>query len=93
MLWDLVRQRPDVIHVSSPGLLVFAATLYAKALRVPLVHSYHTHVRAERVTAGLRVWVYGCNGRGYLRLHSPALGLVELLNIEICANYIYVLYG
>jgi sulfoquinovosyltransferase len=40
-LWDL---RPDVIHVSTPGLMVFAATLYAKMLRIPLVMSYHTHI-------------------------------------------------
>jgi sulfoquinovosyltransferase len=41
MLWDM---KPDVIHVSSPGFLVFAAILYAKLLAVPLVVSYHTHV-------------------------------------------------
>ncbi len=40
-LWNL---RPDVIHVSTPGIMVFAATLYAKALRIPLVMSYHTHI-------------------------------------------------
>lgn len=44
VLWYLLRLRPDVIHVSSPGLLVFAATLYSKLLRVPLVVSYHTHI-------------------------------------------------
>lgn len=41
MLWDM---KPDIIHVSSPGFLVFAAILYAKLLDVPLVVSYHTHV-------------------------------------------------
>jgi len=41
VLW---QQRPDVIHVSTPGLMVFAATLYAKLLRIPLVLSYHTHI-------------------------------------------------
>ncbi|KAJ9516133.1 hypothetical protein QJQ45_024563 [Haematococcus lacustris] len=40
-LWSL---KPDVIHVSTPGLMVFAATLYAKLLRIPLVMSYHTHI-------------------------------------------------
>jgi hypothetical protein len=40
-LWSL---RPDVIHVSTPGLMVFAATLYAKMLQIPLVMSYHTHI-------------------------------------------------
>lgn len=33
-----------MIHVSTPGIMVFAATLYAKALRIPLVMSYHTHI-------------------------------------------------
>ncbi|CAL5228626.1 g11792 [Coccomyxa viridis] len=44
VLYYLITQRPDVIHVSSPGLLVFAATLYAKLLAIPLVVSYHTHI-------------------------------------------------
>ncbi len=44
VLWSLWAQRPHVIHVSTPGVMVFAATLYAKLLRVPLVMSYHTHI-------------------------------------------------
>lgn len=44
VLWYLVTQRPDVIHVSSPGLLVFSAVLYSKLLSIPLVVSYHTHI-------------------------------------------------
>lgn len=44
VLWQLVAHRPDVIHVSSPGMLVFAAILYAKLLAIPLVVSYHTHI-------------------------------------------------
>lgn len=44
VLWHLLTLRPDVIHVSSPGLMVFAATLYAKLLAIPLVVSYHTHI-------------------------------------------------
>lgn len=47
VLYFLITQRPDVIHVSSPGLLVFAATLYAKLLAIPLVvsHSLPGHDR------------------------------------------------
>lgn len=37
VLWQLLRNRPDVIHVSSPGVLVFAAILYSKLLAIPLV--------------------------------------------------------
>lgn len=44
VMWHLITRRPDIIHVSTPGVLVFAAMLYAKLLRVPLVVSYHTHV-------------------------------------------------
>ncbi|KAK9830841.1 hypothetical protein WJX74_009486 [Apatococcus lobatus] len=44
VLWQLITKRPDVIHVSSPGLLVFSAILYAKMLAIPLVVSYHTHI-------------------------------------------------
>jgi len=44
-MWaELRRDRPDVIHCSSPGLLVFSAIALSKALDVPLVVSYHTHV-------------------------------------------------
>jgi sulfoquinovosyltransferase len=44
VLWYLMTKRPDIIHVSSPGLLVFSAVLYAKLLSIPLVVSYHTHI-------------------------------------------------
>ena len=44
VLYYLMQLRPDVIHVSSPGLMVFAATLYSKLLHIPLVVSYHTHI-------------------------------------------------
>lgn len=44
VLWYLLTRRPDVIHVSSPGLLVFSAIVYAKLLAIPLVVSYHTHI-------------------------------------------------
>jgi sulfoquinovosyltransferase len=35
---------PDVIHSSSPGVMWFAALLYSRMLKRPLVYSYHTHV-------------------------------------------------
>ena len=44
VFWYLLTRRPDVIHVSSPGLLVFSAIMYAKLLAIPLVVSYHTHI-------------------------------------------------
>ena len=39
-----MRNKPDIIHVSSPGLAVFAVIIYAKMLQIPVVVSYHTHI-------------------------------------------------
>ncbi|KAJ0520823.1 putative Glycosyltransferase subfamily 4-like domain-containing protein [Helianthus annuus] len=36
--------KPDIIHASSPGIMVFGALAIAKMLCVPIVMSYHTHV-------------------------------------------------
>jgi sulfoquinovosyltransferase len=44
VLYYLFKQRPQVIHVSTPGIMCFAAVLYARLLAVPLVMSYHTHI-------------------------------------------------
>jgi len=38
----LLRWRPDIIHVSSPGFLCLTALFYARILRIPLLMSYHT---------------------------------------------------
>jgi len=38
------RLKPDLIHVTSPGIMVLAALFYARVMRVPLVMSYHTHL-------------------------------------------------
>eukprot|EP00934_Nitzschia_sp_Nitz4_P008558 Nitzschia sp. Nitz4//scaffold111_size72815//24603//26166//NITZ4_005785-RA/size72815-snap-gene-0.107-mRNA-1//-1//CDS//3329533165//8548//frame0 len=40
----LERSRPDVIHVTSPGVMVKSASLYSQRLGIPLVISYHTHI-------------------------------------------------
>lgn len=37
-------RRPDLLHVTSPGFLLFAGLFYARAMRLPLVLSYHTHL-------------------------------------------------
>jgi sulfoquinovosyltransferase len=39
-------QRPDLIHVSSPGFLVLAALFWGRVFGVPVVASYHTHLPA-----------------------------------------------
>jgi sulfoquinovosyltransferase len=38
------RMKPDIIHVSSPGFMVFAAIFYSRLFQIPLVASYHTHL-------------------------------------------------
>jgi len=38
------KKRPDLIHVTSPGFMVWAAVFYARVMRIPLVMSYHTHL-------------------------------------------------
>ena len=38
------RFRPDIIHITSPGFLLFASLLYARVTRTPLIMSYHTHL-------------------------------------------------
>ncbi|GJN24218.1 hypothetical protein PR202_gb11949 [Eleusine coracana subsp. coracana] len=44
LLAQVARFKPDIIHASSPGIMVFGALIIAKLLCVPLVMSYHTHV-------------------------------------------------
>jgi sulfoquinovosyltransferase len=36
--------QPDLIHVTSPGFMLFAAIFYARVMCIPLVMSYHTHL-------------------------------------------------
>lgn len=36
--------RPQIIHVATPGFFCFAAAIYARLLRIPLLFSYHTHL-------------------------------------------------
>lgn len=40
----LEKLKPDLIHASSPGFMVFAAIFYARVMRIPLLLSYHTHL-------------------------------------------------
>ncbi|KAG8094880.1 hypothetical protein GUJ93_ZPchr0012g21015 [Zizania palustris] len=44
IIGEVARFKPDIIHASSPGIMVFGALIIAKLLCVPLVMSYHTHV-------------------------------------------------
>jgi len=42
----LRAMRPDLMHVSSPGLLVLGAVGWSRIFGIPLVLSYHTHLPA-----------------------------------------------
>lgn len=44
------RLKPDLIHVTSPGFLIYAALFYARVMRIPLVASYHTHLPTYGLT-------------------------------------------
>ena len=42
---DIMRRfKPDLLHVTSPGFIVFIGIIIARILKVPLVFSYHTHL-------------------------------------------------
>ncbi|KAH0939386.1 hypothetical protein HID58_006847 [Brassica napus] len=41
---EIARFKPDIIHASSPGIVVFGALAIAKMLSIPIVMSYHIHV-------------------------------------------------
>nr|GMD44981.1 sulfoquinovosyl transferase SQD2-like [Ipomoea batatas]GME08892.1 sulfoquinovosyl transferase SQD2-like [Ipomoea batatas] len=41
---EVVKFKPDIIHSTSPGIMVFGALIIAKLSCIPIVMSYHTHV-------------------------------------------------
>lgn len=45
----LDRFKPDLIHATSPGFMLFAALFYARVKKIPLVLSYHTHLPSYAV--------------------------------------------
>ena len=44
ILRTIVRMRPSLLHVSSPGFMMLAAIFYSRLFQIPLVASYHTHL-------------------------------------------------
>ena len=41
---ELEEFQPDIIHVVNPAILGLGGIYYAKAMKIPLVASYHTHL-------------------------------------------------
>ena len=71
VLSELTAFKPDVIHVTSPGVMLFAAWAYARLLDVPLVMSYHTHV-PEYLTRYHLGWLKGACWSFLRAVHSRA---------------------
>lgn len=46
---------PDVIHLTTPGFLIFSTLLYARLLCKPLLLSYHTHLPIYTKDYGLGI--------------------------------------
>jgi len=46
----LEKMKPDLIHVSAPGFMVYAAIFYARVMRIPLLMSYHTHLPSYAIS-------------------------------------------
>lgn len=53
--WQLARFRPDVVHAVGPACLGLWGILAARALRIPLVASYHTDFPRYVAGYGLRL--------------------------------------
>ena len=84
VFWHLIMTRPDVIHVSSPGILVFAGILYAKLLDLPLVVSYHTHVPGMSAVFNdlTQPFVLKTNGRLHAAQEMPGPSLLHCVHPE-----------
>uniref|UniRef100_A0A7S0G354 Glycosyltransferase subfamily 4-like N-terminal domain-containing protein n=1 Tax=Rhodosorus marinus TaxID=101924 RepID=A0A7S0G354_9RHOD len=44
---------PDIIHLSTPGLMTISTLVYARLLRKPLICSYHTHLPHYAMSYGM----------------------------------------
>ena len=63
--------KPQVVHVTSPGVMLLAAWAYARILDVPLVMSYHTHVPEYLPRYGLG-WLQGACWAAIRAAHARA---------------------
>jgi glycosyltransferase involved in cell wall biosynthesis len=42
--YEISKFKPDIIHIVNPAVLGLAGLFYSKAMRIPLIASYHTHL-------------------------------------------------
>ena len=38
------KMKPDILHVASPGFLMFPGLLYSRLFQIPMVSSYHSKI-------------------------------------------------
>ena len=70
VLWYLMTLRPNLIHVSSPGVMVFAATLYSKVCCC-CCRALYCRVRWLCCRAHVHMrWVCCCCRSLYCRAHA-----------------------
>jgi phosphatidylinositol alpha 1,6-mannosyltransferase len=82
----LDRFKPTIVHIATPDLLGLQALLYARAWRLPVVASYHTHFSSYLTYYNLG-WAEGAMW-GYLRwfyrqceqVYVPTRSMAAVLN-------------
>jgi len=86
-VWSRLRSfKPDVIHVTSPGVMLLAAGLYARRLDTPLVMSYHTDVPSyvERYGFGfLKPLLWACIRAAHRAAHFSVAASETLAGVLV----------
>lgn len=82
--------RPDIVHVVNPAILGLGGIYYAKALKIPLIASYHTHLPQYLQHYGLGMlegflWelIKSAHNQAQLNLCTSMAMVEELRNHEI----------
>ncbi|KAE8735123.1 Sulfoquinovosyl transferase SQD2 [Hibiscus syriacus] len=85
---EVLRFKPDIIHASSPGIMVFSALFIAKLLCVPIVMSYHTHVPVyiPRYTFSWHSSSFGTLECLYT-LHTNSVFIIQHVNMHPFIDY------
>ncbi|KAL6907586.1 hypothetical protein ACP4OV_002625 [Aristida adscensionis] len=79
---EVTKFKPDIIHATSPGIMIFGALAIAKMISVPILMSYHTHLPALRLSSLAHPeWPYGYIPRYNLNwLLEPTWSLIRCLH-------------
>jgi glycosyltransferase involved in cell wall biosynthesis len=71
IVWELARFGPQVVHAVGPACLGLWAIASARALRIPVVASYHTDLPGYASLYGFR-WAQGLAWSALRRVHNVA---------------------